>query len=102
MCVRQQYEGPADIATQPAAPPTIANRIAPPTVTQPDGAAARVPALLGVDHARLVAPRLLPKRLALHLLDHVLDDVAVLALGTEHDDLCVSVDLHVVPWRPVE
>ena len=61
MCVRQEYEGPADVAKQPTAPPTRANRIALPTVTQPDGAAARVPALSDVDHARLVAPRLFPE-----------------------------------------
>jgi hypothetical protein len=51
-------------------------------------------------------PRL-PRRpglagLALHFGNHVVDDVAVLPLGAEHDDLRIGVDLHVVPGRPVE
>lgn len=41
-------------------------------------------------------------QLAVQLPGHVLDDVAVLPLRAEHDDLCVGVDLHVVPGRPVE
>src|SRR5688500_9702236 len=40
--------------------------------------------------------------LTLYFFDHVIDDVAVLALRAEHDDLRVGVDLHVVPRRPVE
>ena len=42
------------------------------------------------------------RRLAADLLDHVLDDVAVLVLRAEHDDLRVRVDLDVVSGRPVE
>lgn len=37
------------------------------------------------------------EELAAHLLDHVVDDPAVLVLGAEHDDLCVGVDPDVVP-----
>ena len=40
--------------------------------------------------------------LALNLLDHVIDHVAVLPLRAEHDDLGVSVYFDVVPGRPVE
>ena len=40
--------------------------------------------------------------LASDLLDHVLDDVAVLVLRTEHHDLRVGVDPDVVAGRPVE
>src|ERR1700716_168409 len=40
--------------------------------------------------------------LALYLLDHVVDDAAVLVLRAEHDDLRVGIHLHIVPRRPVE
>jgi len=34
---------------------------------------------------------------ASHLRNHVIDDGAVLMLGTEHDDLRISVNLHIMP-----
>ena len=37
-----------------------------------------------------------------YLLDHVVDDAAVLVLRAEHDDLRVGIHLHIVPRRPVE
>src|SRR3989338_1072035 len=40
--------------------------------------------------------------LAPGLVNHVVDDVAVLLLGAEHDDLRVSIDSHVVSRRQVE
>lgn len=40
--------------------------------------------------------------LTFHLLDHVVDDMAVLALRAEHDDLRVCVDLYVVSGWPVK
>src|SRR5216683_391843 len=40
--------------------------------------------------------------LALRLFNHVVDNVAVLMLRAEHDYLRVSIDLHVVPRRPIE
>ena len=45
---------------------------------------------------------MLPIELALRHFDHVLNDVAVLALWTKHDNLCIVVDLHIVPCRPIE
>jgi len=41
-------------------------------------------------------------RLTLRFCNHVIDDMAVFMLWAEHDDFCVSIDLHIVPRRPVE
>src|SRR3954471_17434966 len=46
--------------------------------------------------------RAVARSLSSNLLDHVLDDVAVLALRAEHHDLGIGVDPDVVPGRPVE
>ena len=54
----------------------------------------------------LETPRRAPgcpgKPLAVHLLDHMLDDPGVLMLRAEHDDLGVLIDPNVVARRPVE
>lgn len=40
--------------------------------------------------------------LVFNLLNHVVDDMAMLVLWAEHHDLCVGGDLYVVPGGPVK
>ncbi len=61
----------------------------------------------GIAMAILFAPRECPTQLptevlAFYFFDHVVDDMAVLTLRTEHDDLRVLIDLYVMSGGPVK